>query len=113
MVQDFRSTFIRRLGIKLLQFICYFLTKQSITDPTSGFRAYNSKALAFMTENYPSFDYPEPEEAILASKNGLRLAEIPVKMRERTTGKSSISFYGSFYYMIKVILSMFFIKLRK
>ena len=111
--EGFKSTFFRRLGIKVLEFICRLLTNIKITDPTSGFRAYNSKALAFMNENYPSFDYPEPEEVILAAKNNLRLTEVPVKMRERKAGKSSISFYGSFYYMIKVILSMFFIKLRK
>ena len=108
----FKSTILRRLGIKVLQFVCKFLIKQRITDPTSGFRAYNSKALRFMAENYPSFDYPEPEEVVLAAKNDLRLLEVPVRMRERKAGKSSISFYGSFYYMIKVILSMFFIKLR-
>ena len=111
--EGFKSTFFRRLGIKVLEFICRLLTNIKITDPTSGFRAYNSKALAFMNENYPSFDYPEPEEVILAAKNNLRLTEVPVKMRERKAGKSSISFYGSFYYMIKVILSMFFIKIRK
>ncbi len=108
----FKSTLFRRFGIKMLQIVCCFLTKQSITDPTSGFRAYNSKALHFMAENYPSFDYPEPEEVVLAAKNNLRILEVPVVMRERRAGKSSISFYGSFYYMIKVILSMFFIKLR-
>ena len=109
----YKSSFFRRLGIKILEFVCKVLTGQKISDPTSGYRAYNSKALAFMTENYPSFDYPEPEEVVLAVKNNLRIMEIPVKMRERKAGKSSISFYGSFYYMVKVILSMFFIKLRK
>ena len=109
----FKSSFFRRLGIKLLECVCKLLTGQKVTDPTSGYRAYNAKALAFMTDNYPSFDYPEPEEVVLAVKNNLRIVEIPVKMRERKAGKSSISFYGSFYYMIKVILSMFFIKLRK
>lgn len=111
--EGFKSTLFRRLGIRMLQLVCLLLTKQKVTDPTSGFRAYNAKALAFMTENYPSFDYPEPEEVVLAVKNNLRIVDIPVKMRERKAGESSISFYGSFYYMIKVILSMFFIKLRK
>ena len=111
--EGYKSSFFRRLGIKMLEFVCKLLTRQKITDPTSGYRAYNSKALAFMTENYPSFDYPEPEEVVLAAKNNLSILEVPVVMRERKTGKSSISFYGSFYYMIKVILAMFFIKLRK
>lgn len=108
----FKSTFFRIMGIKILQIVTRFLTGSTITDPTSGFRAYNSKAIKFMSENYPSFDYPEPEEVILAAKNNLRILEIPVKMRNRKYGTSSISFYGSFYYMAKVILSMIFIKIR-
>ena len=108
----YKSTFSRRLGIKILQKLYSALTGERITDPTSGLRAYNKKALEFMAENYPSFDYPEPEEAILAVKNGLRLKEIPVTMRERKNGMSSISPLGSIYYMIKVIISMIFIRLR-
>lgn len=108
----YKSTFSRRLGIKILQKLYSALTGEKITDPTSGLRAYNKKALEFMAENYPSFDYPEPEEAILAVKNGLRLKEIPVIMRERKNGRSSISPLGSIYYMIKVIISMIFIRLR-
>lgn len=112
-VDGFKSTFFRRQGSKILQILCRILTGQRITDPTSGFRAYNKKAIEFMCENYPSFDYPEPEEVVLACENDFKLVEVPVKMRERKKGLSSISFYGSFYYMMKVILSMFFIKIRK
>ena len=110
--EGFKSTFFRIMGIKILQTVTRFLIGSTITDPTSGFRAYNNKAIKFMSENYPNFDYPEPEEVILAAKNNLRIMEIPVKMRNRKYGTSSISFYGSFYYMAKVILSMIFIKIR-
>jgi glycosyltransferase involved in cell wall biosynthesis len=109
----FKSTFLRRIGIKILQFVAWALTGQEITDPTSGFRAYNSSAIRFMAKNYPSFDYPEPEEIILASKNGLRMVEIPVVMRERQAGISTISSAMSIYYMLKVTLAMLFISLRE
>lgn len=109
----FKSTFFRRLGIKILQFVCRILTGLKFTDPTSGYRAYNKKALEFMYENYPGFDYPEPEEIVLSTKKGLKIIEVPVKMRERKKGKSSISFYGSIYYMMKVILAMFVTSIRK
>jgi hypothetical protein len=89
------------------------LTGQKITDPTSGFRAYNRKAIEFMAQHYPSFDYPEPEEIILAAKNDLRIKEVPVIMRERQHGKSSISAGNSIYYMIKVTLAMIFTALRQ
>lgn len=109
----FRSTFLRRMGIGLIQIWCKLLTGQWITDPTSGFRAYNRKAIEFMAEHYPSFDYPEPEEIVLARKNGLRICEVPVKMRNRKHGVSTISSSISLYYMLKVTLSMLFIALRK
>jgi glycosyltransferase involved in cell wall biosynthesis len=59
--KGFKSTFTRRIGIGFLQKVCKILTGQTITDPTSGFRAYNRKAIEFMAKHYPSFDYPEPE----------------------------------------------------
>lgn len=109
----FKSTYSRRIGIKILQNVCKLLTGQSITDPTSGFRAYNNKAIEFMAQHYPSFDYPEPEEIILAIKNDLRIKEVPIIMRERQHGKSSISAGNSIYYMIKVTLAMIFTALRQ
>ncbi|GAB4275429.1 MAG: glycosyltransferase family 2 protein [Candidatus Rifleibacteriota bacterium] len=110
--KGFRSTFFRRIGIRLLQMVCFLLTGQKITDPTSGLRAYSKKAIHFMADNYPSFDYPEPEEIILAIKNGLKIVEIPVEMSARKFGQSSITSGISFYYMIKVVLSMIFIWIR-
>jgi len=108
----FRSSFARRLGIKFFGFLCLLLTGRKFTDPTSGFRAYNKKAINYMAKNYPTFDYPEPEELVLASKDGLRIIEIPVKMRERLSGVSTISSSISIYYMLKVTLAMVFIYLR-
>ncbi|EKD81272.1 MAG: glycosyl transferase [uncultured bacterium] len=109
----FKSTIWRRVGIRFFQFLCQSLTGQRITDPTSGFRAYNRHAIKFMANNYPSFDYPEPEEVILACKNNLRIVEVPVKMRNRQAGTSTISSSISVYYMLKVTLAMLFIYLRK
>ncbi len=108
----FQSTFLRRLGIRFLQLVCRLLTGQRITDPTSGFRAYNRRAIEFMANHYPSFDYPEPEEIVLASKNGLKMIEVPVQMRARKAGVSTISSAVSVYYMLKVTLAMIFIFLR-
>jgi len=109
----FKSTFWRRCGIKFFELVCQILTGSRLTDPTSGLRAYNRKAISFMARHYPSFDYPEPEEIILASKNSLRMVEVPVVMRERQTGVSTISSAMSIYYMFKVTLAMLFIYLRE
>lgn len=110
--QGFKSTLMRRAGIKILQGLCYLLTGMNITDPTSGFRGYSKKAIEFMAQHYPTFDYPEPEEIVLAARNGLRIMEIPVEMRDRQSGISTISSTMSIYYMLKVTLAMIFIFLR-
>jgi glycosyltransferase involved in cell wall biosynthesis len=102
----YRSSFPRRLGIRILSVTTRVLIGQGISDCTSGFRAYNRKAIAFFAENYP-VDYPEPEAIIMLGKNGFRIREVGVNMLPRQGGKSSISFRrGTFYYMIKVMLGM-------
>lgn len=101
----YRSTFSRRLGIKVFEMVNSFLIGQKITDNTSGFRAYNRRAVVFFAHHYP-MDYPEPEAILILGKNGFRLKEVPVRMQARGNGHSSISGIRSFYYMIKVLLAL-------
>lgn len=101
----FQSTFMRRIGINIFAHLSHVLIRQKITDSTSGFRAYNKKAIHFLAANYPT-DYPEPETVILLGKNDFIIKEVPVEMAERQGGESSISGLKSAYYMIKVILAM-------
>lgn len=107
----YQSTFLRRIGIKIFESVNSVLIKQTITDNTSGLRAYNRKAIEFLARHYP-LDYPEPETVILLGRNGFRMIEVPVTMQERIGGKSSISGLDSFYYMIKVLLAIFINCLR-
>lgn len=102
----FKSTFMRRLGICIFRVLSCLLTGQLVTDNTSGFRAYNRRALQFAARYYPAFDYPEPEEIILFLKNNYRVKEVPVAMAERAGGKSSINQLKAVYYMIKVTFSV-------
>lgn len=101
----FMSTFSRRIGITFFSTLNFLLTGKWITDPTSGFRAMNSQVIEFFSEHYPA-DYPEPEVLVTLYKKQLRVGEVPVVMRARTTGTSSISFHRAFYYMLKVTFSM-------
>ncbi|MBP5531308.1 MAG: glycosyltransferase family 2 protein [Lentisphaeria bacterium] len=102
----FRSYFMRRVGIRFFRFLIATVTGHSITDATSGFRAYGHEALLFAAENYPSFDYPEPEECILFLRNGFRVVEVPCNMLERQGGRSSIRSLKAAYYMLKVSFAM-------
>lgn len=100
-----KSTFFRRTGIKVFEVVNSLLIQQRITDNTSGFRAYNKEAIAFLAENYPT-DYPEPEAIILLGCNGFRLQEVFVEMQDRQYGRSSISGLRTVYYMMKVLLAI-------
>ena len=82
------------------------LTRQRITDPTSGFQALDRKAIALFAADYPH-DYPEVEAIVLVERHRLRLIEVPIEMRERAGGQSSIGLVASVYYMIKVLLALF------
>ena len=103
--KGYQSTFLRKLGIKVFQMINLMLIKQNITDSTSGIRAYNKKTIMFLKDNYP-VDYPEPEVVILLGMMNLRIKEVPVRMRSRKEGLSSIRGIKPVYYMLKVLLSI-------
>ena len=101
----YRSSAPRRMGIRILSGVVSLLTRQHITDPTSGFQALDRKAIALFAADYPH-DYPEVEAALMLHKHRLRLVESPVRMRERSAGVSSITALRSIYYMIKVMLAI-------
>ena len=107
----YKSSSFRRVGIRVFEWLSFLLINQHITDHTSGFRAYNRKAVHFLADHYPS-DYPEPEVIILLGKNGFRMKEIFTQMHERKGGVSSIPLTKGPYYMIKVMLAMFMSAIR-
>jgi len=102
---DYRPTLIRRVGKSLLSRWIDLFIGGGITDTTSGFRAMNRAAIAIVARNYPE-DYPEPEVLVILHKHGLKVVEIPVRMRARQGGVTSIRPHGAAYYMIKVGLAI-------
>ncbi len=107
----YRSSFIRRVGILFFAYLISFLTRYKITDSTSGFRAFNRKCILIFSKNYPH-DYPEPESIVVAKRSGLRLIEIPVEMRKRYSGYSSIRYLMTLYYMVKVTFAILLCMLK-
>lgn len=103
--EGFQSSLSRRIGICLLSLLIKICTGIKIYDVTSGFRAVNKKFIEIYARFYPS-DYPEPEAIISAVMNKGKILEIPVVMRERENGSSSINWLRSVYYMIKVSLAI-------
>jgi glycosyltransferase involved in cell wall biosynthesis len=96
----------RRTGIHIFAFVCSRIVGQRVSDPTSGFRLCNRRAIRLFARDYPH-DYPEVEAILLLHYHRLRMREVPVQMYERGGGVSSISTSGkSAYYMIKVLLAI-------
>jgi len=108
--EGFQSTGLRRFGISFLSVLIYLCTGVKIHDVTSGYRAVNRKYIELFAFHYAQ-DYPEPEAIMDAALHKARIMEVPVIMREREEGKSSISPIKSIYYMIKVSLAILFHRL--
>jgi glycosyltransferase involved in cell wall biosynthesis len=102
----FRSSAPRRLGIRIFSWVLSRIVGQQVTDPTSGLRMAGRRGIDLFARDYPH-DYPEVEAVLLMHAHQLASTELPVKMRERTAGVSSINSTRSVYYMIKVLLAVF------
>src|SRR3954471_11507800 len=102
----YRSSRSRRIGIRMLAWIVSRIVGRRVTDTTSGFQALNRKAIALFARDYPH-DYPEVEATVMVFRHRLRSVEVPVTMRERGGGRSSITALRSIYYMSKVLLAIF------
>lgn len=103
--KGFQSSVTRRIGIRYFTCLIRLLTGAKITDPTSGLRMIGKDVIALFARSYPR-DYPEPESVVDILCKGKKVVEIPVLMRERQGGVSSIRMGKSVYYMIKVTLAI-------
>jgi glycosyltransferase involved in cell wall biosynthesis len=102
----YRAPFARRVGIALFAALVSLRVRQRLTDTTSGFRAVNRRGIRVFAADYPH-DYPEVESIVTAARGDLRVCEVPVLMRARAAGRSSITTFRSFYYVAKVLLALF------
>ena len=87
-ISKFKSTFARKIGIKLISVIIKVLTRKEIKDVTSGFRAIDKALIEFFSKNYPN-EYPEPVTNYALLKAKYKVKEVGVNMKERVGGKSS------------------------
>ncbi len=108
--EGFQSSHTRRIGIGLLSMLIKLTTGKRIMDVTSGFRAVNRRFIEIYARDYPT-DYPEPEAIVTAIMHRGRVLEVPVRMKARESGTSSITLRKSVYYMIKVTLAILICRL--
>ena len=110
--EGFQTSFLRRLGINIIKVIIFICCGTKATDTTSGFRATSKELTEFFARDYAQ-DYPEPEAIVAATLNGYRVKDVPVKMKEREGGVSSIKKMRSLYYMLKVSLALIILRIGK
>ncbi len=110
--EGFQSSKSRRVGIKYFSWLIRLLTRKRITDPTSGFRACNRNVIRLFANEYPK-DFPEPETVVTVLRNKLKVTEMPVIMKSREGGVSSITNRKAVYYMIKVSLAIMIAAISK
>lgn len=108
----YRAPLFRRAGIRLFAWTASRLAGQPLTDTTSGFRAVNRRGIALFADEYPH-DYPEVEAVVTVARARLRVAEVPVSMRVRAGGRSSIGRLAGPYYVVKVLVAMLVGLLRR
>lgn len=101
----YRGSRRRRLTIACLSWLCSRVAGLKITDSTSGFRAFGRRALAYVADSY-YVDYPEPKSITALARQGMRIKEISVNMRERASGTSSLIGLKALHYVINVTLAL-------
>jgi hypothetical protein len=110
---DYRTSWLKRLGMAFFSQVVSRVTGHPITDPTSGFQAVNRDVIAFFArDNYP-VDFPDADTILLLHFAGFHLHEVPVTMRQRLSGESMHSSWKPIYYVFKMFLSIFIVLLRQ
>jgi glycosyltransferase involved in cell wall biosynthesis len=102
---DYRGSRWRRTGNRLFQWVNALIGGQRIIDNTSGFRAYSHRAITLLSQTYLG-EFPEPESISYLKSRGCKIVEVPVIMRNRPGGTSSITPMKGVYYMVRVLTSI-------
>jgi glycosyltransferase involved in cell wall biosynthesis len=105
--RNYQATFVRRIGIRVFAALISAVVGQPLTDTSSSFRAYGRRAIGYFSRDYPHGFVETVEATVIASRCGLRLKEVPVVMRQRLMGQSSLTLPLSIYYSIKVLVAVF------
>ena len=106
-VRSYRASAVRRFGQRVFAAIVSMIVRQPLTDTSSSFRAVNRRSMSLFAADYPHGFLETVEATVLAGKYRLRLKEVPVTMRGRELGRSSLTVPLSLFYTAKVLLAVF------
>jgi glycosyltransferase involved in cell wall biosynthesis len=110
--EGFQSGPLRRAGSRWFSLLLRVTCGLRVSDPTSGCWAANRRAAEVLAREYAS-DYPEVDSLVHLARRGCRIVEIPVAMRARESGSSSIAGLYTLYYMLKVTIALLAGRLRR
>ncbi|HEU0121850.1 MAG TPA: glycosyltransferase family 2 protein [Bryobacteraceae bacterium] len=99
------TSFARGVGIVFFRWFLGLILGKKVHDPTSGFVGVNRQALEVFARSFP-LEYPEIEALVVLQRLTFRFEEVPVKMRPRMAGESTITAVRSFYYVLHVLLGV-------
>ncbi len=104
---DGSTTSLRRGSRRLFSLLVRVYTGRRFSDPNSGMWAYNRRSMEFLA-SADLFDYPEGDMLIALERAGFRVAEVPVRMRSRHAGRSSLNPLKALGYLAQVALHPIF-----
>jgi glycosyltransferase involved in cell wall biosynthesis len=107
----YQPSLARQFGIGLFARIASLVTRQRISDPTSGLQLMRMSVVRFFCSDVYPTDYPDADILILLHRSGYRVKEVPVQMRP-SPGQSMHAGHRSLYYVYKMVLSIFVTLLR-
>jgi glycosyltransferase involved in cell wall biosynthesis len=108
---EYRTPTLRRAPQRALALLLSLVTGRRITDPTSGFWGFGPRALRVLIERHPT-GYPEPELHLFLASCGLKVREIPVRMRERLAGRTTLTSLRALMAVGRALLALLVVPLR-
>lgn len=107
-VDEMKPFTARMIGSRLIAGAIKMMTGKTITDPTSGFRAYDKNCIIdYANEmNNP----PEPDTLVYMLRKQRKIKEIQVQMSDREFGESYLNLVNTIKYMSRMMVSIFLIQ---
>jgi len=110
--RGYKTPLVRKCGIRLFAWLTSLVLGQKITDTTCGFRAYGKRAIR-MFASYDAAEFKDSVGLVILGRAGLKMKEIPVTVRERIGGRSTISALKALVYPFEFVLSLVAVLARK
>lgn len=105
---DYRVRGPRLVAMKVLARTLSRMTKETLTDTTSGFRASDRQAIRLFARHYPAEYLGDTVESlVIAARSGLRVTQVPVQMHPRQQGRPSTGPLRSALYLGRAVLALF------